>query len=155
MQGSADNQSMPVQEMTAWRTLALALIGESPRPQLAASKSKSIATLSLAGSLQVRSDFRLVADIFNNCASVAFQLLRAVTIAFIFFTIPLPFSCDCHLPRGSRGAEAQHPPHPCQPQRVVSKAHLHSIPTVLSTVFSYNKDISSLLPSGGLELGSY
>ena len=94
VQDSAENQSISAQEKIAWRPLAIASIGESPRSQLAANESKSIATHSLPESLEVRGNLRLVADIFNSCASVAIQLFRAFTIVYIFFTIPLPFSCD-------------------------------------------------------------
>ena len=62
-----------------------------PRPQLGAIESKWIAAHYLLESMEVTGDVRLVADIFNSRASVAIKLLRAITIVYIFFTIPLPF----------------------------------------------------------------
>ena len=67
------------------------LIRGDPRPQLGAIESKWIAAHYLLKSMEVTGDVRLVADIFNSRASVAIKLLRAITIGYIFFTIPLPF----------------------------------------------------------------
>ena len=43
---------------------------------------------------EVSSNLRIVADIFNSCASVGIKLLRAVPIVHIFFTVPELFRCD-------------------------------------------------------------
>ena len=67
------------------------LIRGDPRPQLGAIESKWIAAHYLLKSMEVTGDVRLVADIFNSRASVAIKLLRAITIGYIFFAIPLPF----------------------------------------------------------------
>ena len=59
VQDSTENQSISVQEKISWQPLAIASIGDSPRPQLAVSESKSITTHSLPESLEVRGNLRL------------------------------------------------------------------------------------------------